>query len=505
MQFRKNSILILAHEELVFSLLVQKLKENFKTPFHVFSSGEAIVDFVRKIGTGVIVCFATEADDLVKQVVILKQLKAEIKNKNVKILLLHSFIPEKVYEKFKFFGFTELLLISTEFDKILSMLSKMCNEKSNQLSVVSGLKNPQKEEFFTQEIKKVELKIRMVPALNLEEDYWLFQSGGTRVVMNRWVVKLKGPGPSAGKWILATENQELEKWKWIPENYKKYGFKQSNGAWYFIGELPRFEKDAWKFIGQVPELVFCDENDKALGTKVLTDLEGNLIVSYDSLNAIHSRDAIEETYTEEELEAEDSIKEARAYKEQLGEFLHSKLEQTLAPQKIEKDEVAFASDYAGKRGPRAIQAIKGDAPVLGSLAMAFLVSELCYKKEYNLKQMSDRFCDYLEAACGGLKVELWCFSQGRWRCGGTSTHEEGIHEEYLSGIKEGVAKFGEEILIGAINSEDNSCLGALVVYGNGAALIPAEYILSIGKIANGLCLGLTYSTDIIDESFKTAA
>ncbi len=477
-------LIILEPHGLDYPKLIEKLKENRKAQVCLCASSSEAISFCKTNGSGVILCFAGKQEDLASQVEILKMLKVEISKNKVKIILLTSFVPEKLFSKLKTYGFCEVYPTSMDQNTLLSKI----------LEQISCLEEFKETPFIVQKMKTEEQKIRMLPPLQLKSDYWLYQSSGTRRVMEQWVIALKGPGPSVGKWEPVSE----EKWKWVFQKEAQL-FLKDEGAWCFAGEIPKFKDDVWHFVGKKPELIFYDKDGKALATKFLTDFENNLIVTYDSLNAIHLRDEIEATFQKEESPPA-NLQGDKNQAAQVSDLIQRKVEKAFQSNKKE----ATPLDLESQKGPEFIKSIKGQGPALGPLAFAFLVSELSCRKEYSLKQIVQRFCDYLQASCGEVNVELWYQAQGNWRCGGTSLHDEGRLGKHLGTLKEGAIRVGNEILLSVIRNEEHPFLGAIILSGKGAIDISPEYLLAVGKMTSGLCMGLIYSTESIDESLKSA-
>ncbi len=143
--------------------------------------------------------------------------------------------------------------------------------------------------------------VRMVNPLSIESDCWILQGGGARTVGGRWSLKLKGPGPSAGRWAECERPKEIQKdgaaWSWCPTDPDKDPFIGEQGEWIFVGgKAPEFLDDLWWFTGTSPSLGFYFEGE-CLGFKFREGASSSeILLARDSSSALAALPAIEASW-----------------------------------------------------------------------------------------------------------------------------------------------------------------------------------------------------------------
>src|SRR5262249_51623944 len=121
-------------------------------------------------------------------------------------------------------------------------------------------------------------------------DCWIFERGGVRKIGDRWMIKLLGPGPSAGRWaeLSSSGNSggnssgDSHSWQWVPHEPENDPFIKEKGAWVFTGtRAPEFHDEQWWFTGSYLSLEFM-RDDKSFGAKVRLDEDRVLVIAQDS-------------------------------------------------------------------------------------------------------------------------------------------------------------------------------------------------------------------------------
>jgi hypothetical protein len=176
-----------------------------------------------------------------------------------------------------------------KFRKALLQLAAHKKKSSQQENSYEDQEDP--EEMGDLELKKGAggsgsgsggSKVKKVPALKLESDFWLAGDRDPICVSGRWSIKLVGPGPMAGRWVgLETDKGTEQFWQWTPTDAETDIFIKEQGAWIFRGSSPRFDNDRWMFVGKRPSLGFYYEG-QSYGEKVTLDEAGNLLLAEDS-------------------------------------------------------------------------------------------------------------------------------------------------------------------------------------------------------------------------------
>ncbi len=96
-------------------------------------------------------------------------------------------------------------------------------------------------------------------ALSLEDDIWIIKNEqDCKKILNRWLIKLIGPGPFVAQWNEVKSNL----WRFDFKENEKDMYVGGNGAWYFSGESkPEFvwKENSWLIAGDNFELFYRDE------------------------------------------------------------------------------------------------------------------------------------------------------------------------------------------------------------------------------------------------------
>lgn len=95
--------------------------------------------------------------------------------------------------------------------------------------------------------------------LELEDDIWILRNDNDcKKVLSKWLVRLLGPGPSAGQWTELKANL----WRFDFKDEEKEMYVGNQGAWFFYGEnKPEFvwKENSWIMSGENFELYFKKE------------------------------------------------------------------------------------------------------------------------------------------------------------------------------------------------------------------------------------------------------
>ncbi len=496
------------------------------------TSNEALL-VLERVGPCVLLCYGKTQEHLVAHVTLIKLLKEKIVSNKLKIILVTEFKQTSLHAKLKTYGFSEVLPDPVDEKKLAARIDRSVRDlpislDASLIADTSTFQQPiaitetvENKTIQKEEIKSEEKNIRMVPSLKIKSDFWLFQSDGTKRMIDLWAIKMKGPGPHVGKWEIENESdhtQEEQRWKWVPLENGKNIFLKEVGTWHFYGQAPRFEDRAWHFAGKNPELSFYADG-KCLGAKFLTDPNGDLIIAYDSMNAVHFRESIEESINDENDESQSlTLNNGEGTQTDLATvstLIHKKIQSVLGKLPPQTEQAIVQADpqlaclnrvglNTGEgTGPKGVLAAKPPGPTLGPLAMAFLMSELSFKQGMSLEDRANRYCQYLAASCGNLTAELWYIRNDLWNRAGTSKNDDSVPGktgEYLQGLKEGAARIGNNLLAGIIRSNQNQLVGALVISGDGTSGITPEYVLAIGKMASGLLHSFVFSNEIYEKN-----
>ncbi|MCM2349978.1 MAG: hypothetical protein NDI69_08145 [Bacteriovoracaceae bacterium] len=96
--------------------------------------------------------------------------------------------------------------------------------------------------------------------LELEDDIWILKNDNDcKKVLNKWLVRLLGPGTAAGQWV----ELKASLWRFDFKDEEKERYVGGQGAWFFYGEnKPEFvwKENTWIMTGENFELYFKTED-----------------------------------------------------------------------------------------------------------------------------------------------------------------------------------------------------------------------------------------------------
>ncbi len=142
-------------------------------------------------------------------------------------------------------------------------------------------------------------KVYFVDPLVLRSDCWLLQGRRPQWDGAKWIVKLTGPGPGAGRWTsFEVVGQTLNAqtfWQWKPASEQNDPFIREQGFWLFVGAQPIFGKGVWTFEGASADLSFFCDGQK-YGSKFGPIRGGGLAVARDSVAAQSALPKIFDSY-----------------------------------------------------------------------------------------------------------------------------------------------------------------------------------------------------------------
>ncbi len=124
------------------------------------------------------------------------------------------------------------------------------------------------------------------PALQMAEDTFLFKNGGVKKAGKKFVVEVEGPDPSTGEWKPHEDKGDAKSaWRWIPNEEKE---AQEKGkappdGWVHKGEKPVFNEESgkWALSSEKPQLAL-QKAGKVVAEKVGVDDSGEVVVAEDS-------------------------------------------------------------------------------------------------------------------------------------------------------------------------------------------------------------------------------
>jgi len=131
-----------------------------------------------------------------------------------------------------------------------------------------------------------DVKMSQKPALQLQEDTFLFKNSGVRKSGKKFTVELEGPDPSTGEWVQHEDKGDAQSaWRWVPNEEKE---KQAKGeapkdGWVHEGDKPQFSESSgkWAMTSEKPSLALKAKG-QTVAQKLGVDEKGEVFVAEDS-------------------------------------------------------------------------------------------------------------------------------------------------------------------------------------------------------------------------------
>lgn len=158
-------------------------------------------------------------------------------------------------------------------------------------------------------------------------------------------------------------------------------------------------------------------------------------------------------------------------------------------------EVPVAAEPAQVVGPAAVEGRHPSEPALSAVALAVIMAELVAKRDLDRKKVGVKYCEYLAASLGGLRVELWArtaSSPEGWFCLGASDGGDGNFGSVLPGLSaSGTYGIKAGDILFAPVRRDSTIVGALLIAGREVEQVEETYATAAAKVTFGLVEGLS--------------
>ncbi len=124
------------------------------------------------------------------------------------------------------------------------------------------------------------------PALQMAEDTFLFKNGGVKKAGKKFVVEVEGPDPSTGEWKQHEDKGDAQNaWRWVPNEEKaaQEAGKAPPDGWVHTGDKPAFNEETgkWALSSEKPQLALR-KGGKVEAEKIGLDEKGEVVVADDS-------------------------------------------------------------------------------------------------------------------------------------------------------------------------------------------------------------------------------
>ena len=160
------------------------------------------------------------------------------------------------------------------------------------------------------------------------------------------------------------------------------------------------------------------------------------------------------------------------------------------------EQSAEAPQLVGAKGP--------PGPSLSPLAIGFLLSELMGRVETESHYIIKRFCDYLAASCGGLRVDVYCGDKDNRQVVSSSVGEE-PEKDFASELLKGLDLSGSEAQLIKDKDEKQFLVapvpganGVVLISGDGVEGVEIDYVNAVSGMLKGAVLGYERSSSSND-------
>jgi hypothetical protein len=337
-------------------------------------SGQAL-KIAREAERCLVLGFASRQDEVVKLVTSLKLLRENLAQRSLKVLVTIQFdsrVADAIAEKLLAYGVAEVLRepvnerqLAFKMERLLRTLAANAGKSRGSTTGESGQSRSGGQNPGESHEKTSQSKVEVTEPLTLRSDCWLARGGSVRKVTGRWMVKLTGPGPVAGRWTeLEAQGGSSRCWQWMPADPEKDLFVREPGAWVFQGDrTPEFTEELWMFVGKNPRLEFVREGE-VLGAKFNSAPSGPLTLAKDSENALNLVTEMRKTFHrvvrggleggEEGQQVEiEGDKEHSSDELGAAELEEGTEAASTDPGELAEDEIIEIDPATGKRKPRA--------------------------------------------------------------------------------------------------------------------------------------------------------
>ncbi len=231
------------------------------------NSREEALSTLQEWENAIVLAKTFDKDSLTETLTFLKVCKKKIKENTIKVGVFNTIKKKTIEPVLRKMGTSEFLeetirpkTLKFKIDFWSKTLKPQNEENQNDDFKVHEQSN--KNLGNNGQYGNSELSIKFVDGLDVENDCWsIVSKKDCKKVLRRILVRLSGPGPSAGGWSEAENKNNDGKtyWKWsFHEKWKSKFYAQSGAFWYFSGNRPEFDwkTNKWIFSGESPSLFY---------------------------------------------------------------------------------------------------------------------------------------------------------------------------------------------------------------------------------------------------------
>lgn len=459
-----------------FTKIRDQLSQDASFSMKEFTSPQELSAMLSSVPVALVVFHLFKSDQVVKHITILKGFGEAIKSGRIKPVLIHGRIPDDVINIYQKYGCREFVKepatfksISFKFKKMLATLeSKIRNKTEKEIELRRN--KSRATNGAPDESEKKKPGFNWVTTANFEGDCWLFEGIDPRWVMNKWMVRMRGPSPTVGKWIAADEKERSKSdqllWRWEFSDPNDKRFVKVDGHWFLRGRKPDFIGEQWVFVSSKLEMYFKGPDEKVLFSKIATTKESDIDVSRDTAYA-------------------KSIIEALI--ESLNKVLRDRTKKS-PEEEAELKKLAF--EERAKKLAEMPKLFEGDPKAL--VAFGFVLSELMRLPNLEVKDVCDRIFSFVDKEMQGKRVEFWVKKarDSKWSPVGSSDRKECEAYFAMEHLDQPVKIFEDTTLVSKIELNAEHAEGALVIRGHRLNEIPEKFVADFTYLFKGLFLSL---------------
>lgn len=289
----KNKIVVLEPCTKTVEDLLKTITDRKQAELIRVSIPEEAVQLVRQYQPCMLVVCIHENAELPQRVTLFKNLESSIKYGLLKTLFISKIKNKQISTLITSLGVTDFMeepvpLRTLQFKaniqmKAIETIRKQQEQKKASQEKIVFKKAGQKEEGEA----SGDPQAKPTPALQLEEDAFLFKNSGVKKNGKKMVVELEGPDPSSGEWVSHEDKGNAQAaWRWVPEEEKDTPEAKRGDGWVHSGDKPQFQETTqkWQMASEKPELSY-QKDGKKVAKKISTDAGGNVSVAADSPKA----------------------------------------------------------------------------------------------------------------------------------------------------------------------------------------------------------------------------
>jgi DNA-binding response OmpR family regulator len=293
-QAEKNKIIVLEPVTKTVEELLNVITQKDQAEIQRVSSQDEALQISRQFQPCMLILCLNQAQEIASRVNLLKSLESSIKYGLVKILFVSKLKNKQAGNLITSMGVTDYMeepvpLRTLQFKATIQLKSVDTVRKQQDLKKASQEKIVfKKSDKQKADASVADAKTKSKPALQLDEDAFLFRNSGAKKVGKKLSLEVDGPDPSTGEWVPHEDKGNAQSsWRWLPHEEKEAvaaGKKPENkDGWVHSGDKPQFQESTgkWQLNSEKPDLSF-HKNGEKVASKVTTDENGEVSVAEDS-------------------------------------------------------------------------------------------------------------------------------------------------------------------------------------------------------------------------------